>query len=421
MEKTETTKAGWGILMTLTAINLLNYVDRYVISAVLPLMKGDLALTDTALGTLATAFIVSYLIFSPFAGQIGDRFPRKYLVAVAVFVWSLATVASGLSRTYHQLILARAFTGIGEAGYATVAPSMISDVFPKARRGSALSIFYAALPVGSAIGFTFGGFWGTHFGWRSAFFLAGGPGMAVALLALLMREPTRGGSEGVSEQGEVGSPFRVGLELLRTPSFLCINLGMAAYTFAIGGLAFWAPTFLNRVRGIELAQATWVFGLFTVVAGFGGTMLGGIISDRVHQRLRQAYVLIPGISLLLAFPPLYLFFGTPKAAIFWPLLFVAVFFLFMNTGPLNAALLNVVLPRRRARAMALNILVIHLLGDALSPLLIGRLSDAYGLLRAMEVISFVTVLSAAILIYGSRYLVHDEQAVTKAIQAETKA
>ncbi len=175
MEKGERAKAGWGILMTLTAINLLNYVDRYVISAVLPLMKGDLGLTDTALGTLATAFIVSYLIFSPFAGQIGDRFPRKYLVGIAVFVWSLATIASGLSRTYHQLIFARAFTGIGEAGYATVAPSMISDVFPKARRGSALSIFYAALPVGSAIGFTFGGFWGTHFGWRSAFFLAGGP------------------------------------------------------------------------------------------------------------------------------------------------------------------------------------------------------------------------------------------------------
>src|SRR5262245_18529295 len=119
----------WFGLAVLTAMNLLNYLDRYVVSAVLPLIKAELGVSDAALGTLATAFIISYVVFSPIAGYIGDRATRKYLVSASVLVWSLATIASGLARNYHELMIARAVTGIGEAGYATVAPSIISDLF----------------------------------------------------------------------------------------------------------------------------------------------------------------------------------------------------------------------------------------------------------------------------------------------------
>ena len=208
-------------------------------------------------------------------------------------------------------------------------------------------------------------------------------------------------------------------ELAATRSYLLINLGLAAYTFSIGGLAFWAPTFFNRVRGIELSRATLIFGIFTVVGGFAGTLGGGALCDRLRSRVPSAYVLIPALSLFAAFPPLLMVFRTSSPALYWPLLLAAEILLFMNTGPLNAAIVNVVLPERRAQAMALNLLVIHLLGDALSPLLIGRLSDAWGLEAASEVISLATLAAAAILVLGARFLQRDERAVAIRIAAES--
>ncbi len=409
----------WFTLLLLTAMNLLNYLDRYVVSAVLPLIKTELTLNDTALGTLATSFILSYLIFSPLAGYVGDRYTRKYLVCVSVFLWSLATIASGLARNYHELLLARAITGIGEAGYATVAPSIISDLFHKSRRGSALAIFYAALPIGSALGLTLGGYWGVHYGWRHAFYLAGGPGLLCSLLMLIPTEPERGASDGTAGRKATGSVLTAWLELLKTPTFRYANLGMAAYTFAIGGLVFWVPTFLNRIRGMELAHATFMIGAISVVGGFAGSLAGGALCDRLRSRIKSSYVLIPGISLLLAFPPLILVFEVTNPTYLWSLMLIANFLLFINTGPLNAAIINVVLPERRSIAIAMNILIIHLLGDALSPVLIGKLSDQYGLMVAAQGISVATVVAAVILIFGARHLEHDEQMIAQKLSASS--
>lgn len=412
-------RSGWAFLIVLTLINLVNYLDRYVVSAVLPLMKTELALSDTVLGSLATAFMVSYVALSPFAGQLGDRYPRKYLIAACVFIWSLATIASGLAKTYPQLLLARSFTGIGEAGYATVAPSIVSDLFHKERRGSALSIFYAALPVGSALGFTLGGYWGTHFGWRTAFFLAGGPGILCSIITLMLKEPRRGALDVATERIAHDSIWSTTIQLLRTKSLRYINLGMAMFSFAVGGLAFWAPTFLNRVRNVELSHASFVFGMLTVIGGFAGTLAGGWLSDRLRPLTRKAYMLIPGISLLLAFPPLLVFFRASNPHVYWSFLLISEFFLFMNTGPLNAAIINVVLPEQRARAMAVNILAIHILGDAPSPLIIGMISDSFGLLFAAEVISTATLLGGILLWYGSRHLQKDEDAIADKLLSDT--
>lgn len=409
--------SAWPVLIVLTAINLVNYLDRYVISALLPLIKADLDISDAGLGGLATAFIVSYMLFSAPAGLLGDRYPRKYLIAAAIFVWSLATMASGLARNYNELLWARAFTGIGEAGYATVAPAIISDGFHRDRRGSVLSIFSAALPVGSALGFVLGGYWGVHFGWRSAFYLAGVPGVLLAIVALFLREPARGLSDGSAGRRATSSSWRTAWEIAGIASFRYINLGWAAYTFAIGGLAFWAPTYLNRVRGVELSHATFLFGISTVVAGFAGTLGGGALCDRLRGRVPGAYGLVPGLALIIAFPLLILFFDVTTAGAYWTMLFVAEIFLFLGTGPLNAAVVNVVLPEQRALAMALNILIIHMLGDALSPLVIGRLSDAYGLQAAAEAISVATLIAGVLMIHGSRSLERDEQSVAMRIEA----
>jgi len=180
------------ILAALTGLNALNYLDRYVGAATLPLMLASLSISDAAGGLLQSAFILTYAIVCPFIGWAGDRGPRMRLAAAGVFVWSAATVASGLAPSYAVLLLARAVVGVGEASYAVVTPSLLSDCYPPERRARTLGVFYAAIPVGSALGYVVGGLVGEHFGWRAAFFVAGGPGVALAFVLLLLREPQRG-------------------------------------------------------------------------------------------------------------------------------------------------------------------------------------------------------------------------------------
>src|SRR5688500_16241879 len=185
-------------LALLFGVNFLNYIDRYVIAAVLPLIQAEFALDDARSGYILSMFVLVYMAASPFTGWMGDRWPRRYLVGGGVLLWSLATVASGLAATYRQLLVARSFIGIGEAGFGAVSPTIISDLFPKERRGRMLAYFYVAIPVGSALGYLLGGAVGESHGWRAACFVAGAPGILLGLLALRMYEPTRGAAEGVS-------------------------------------------------------------------------------------------------------------------------------------------------------------------------------------------------------------------------------
>ena len=183
------------ILGSLTTLNALNYLDRYVSAATLPLILADLAISDAQGGLLQSLFIVAYSLACGPAGWLGDSGSRLRLVSIGVFVWSVATVASGLAPTYAWLLVARAVIGIGEAGYAVVTPSILSDCYPAERRARVLGIFYAAIPIGSALGYIVGGVVGEAYGWRAAFFVAGAPGAALAFLLLLLTEPARGAQD----------------------------------------------------------------------------------------------------------------------------------------------------------------------------------------------------------------------------------
>src|SRR3989442_1465344 len=189
-------------LALLFGVNFLNYIDRYVIAAVAVLIQRDFGLGDTQMGLVGSMFMVAYMVASPFTGVMGDRWPRFWLVGGGVLVWSLATVLSGLAGSYHQLLLARSVIGIGEAGFGVVAPTLISDLFSREKRGRMLAFFYVAIPVGSALGFLLGGFMGAHHGWRAAFFLAGAPGLLLGLLAFAFKDPPRGAGDGVSAAHE---------------------------------------------------------------------------------------------------------------------------------------------------------------------------------------------------------------------------
>jgi MFS family permease len=401
----------------LLAVNLLNYIDRQVLFAVFPLIKIDLQLSDTALGFLGSAFMLSYLLFAPLFGWLGDRWSRTGLASGGLVIWSLATALAGFAPGYRTLLAARATVGVGEASFGTVSPGLVADFFPKEQRGRILAWFYVAIPVGSALGYLLGGVLGQRYGWHAAFLLVGAPGLLLAVPIALLRTPPRGGDAAAHPQGEgTGHPFPGGdrkavtagyAALFRNRSFVCNTLAMAAMTFAIGGLAQWLPSFLHRVHSLDVAKGNTLFGATTVVAGILGTLAGGWLGDRWQKRSGKGYLLVSGWGFLI---------GTPFAA--WAILapgltgcmtaiFIAEFFLFLNTGPLNTVILNVTAPAVRAMAFAVNIFFIHALGDAVSPSILGWLSDQWGLRSALLITPGAMLLAGLLCFVCGRFVVRD--------------
>ena len=384
--------AGYGLALV-TLLNFINYVDRFILAAVLPRIKTDLVLTDFELGLLANAFLVTYFLTSPLFGRMGDRGPRTRLMAAGVAVWSLATATAGLARTFVQLVAARAAVGVGEAAYATISPALLADYFPPERRGRAFAIFYVAIPVGAAMGFLLGGALERAFGWRSAFLFVGLPGLLLAGLTLTAPDPPRGASDGQID-GPNSQPVRQTLRALsHNRTYVGTVLGYAAYTFAVGGLAVWMPTYLERVRGLDLARADFLVGSVTVAAGLAGTFTGGYLGDRLSRRVRQGHLWLSGISALLAIFPAWLALTAASAPVYQWAFFATEFLLFLSTGPINVVIVNAVQVSTRAMAMAVSIFVIHALGDAIAPPLIGIIADTGGLERAVLVVPLAVAAS----------------------------
>lgn len=402
-------RQAWMALGVLTAINLLNYLDRYVLSAVASdLQAAPLSLSDAQLGQLQSAFMLVYMVAAPVFGRLGDSGSRTRPIAIGVGLWSLATVLSGLAQNYSQLVIGRAAVGIGEAAYVAIAPALLSDLFPQNRRGWVLSLLNMAIPVGSALGYVVGGLVSHAAGWRAAFFVAGAPGLLAAALVLLLPDPPRGVQDGAtpapisSSAPTIGEGLRVYGDLLQRIPYLLIVLGYAAYTFALGGLAFWMPIFLERVHGIPKVQATTGFGLIVIVTGFLGTFLGGWLGDRALKVSGQAYLWLSGFVTLLAVPCAYLALTAHQPDVFYPALVAAELLLFMSTGPINAAIVNGVSPLERASAVALSMFMIHLLGDVPSPTLIGWLAEASSLGSAVLIVPMAVAISGALWLLAAR-------------------
>ncbi|MGC1460344.1 MAG: MFS transporter [Steroidobacteraceae bacterium] len=386
--------AGRGLLV-LTLINLLNYLDRYVPSAVLPQMKtSGIVSTDFQLGILAPGFLVVYMLASPVFGYLGDRSSRTRPLAIGLALWSVATMWSGFSRSYWELFASRAVVGIGEAAYATIAPALLADYYPPSRRGRIFAIFYMAIPVGAALGYVVGGVVSQAWGWRAAFFVAGLPGLLLALGALRVPDPPRGSSEAAASAPMPSAcrpgilealrhTLRLYLKLAGQSSYALTVLGYAVYTFAVGGLAFWMPTFLERVRNVPVSQATTGFGGIVVVTGIVGTFLGGWLGDYGLRYTRQSYLWLSAVATLAALPLTVACLKDSAPFIFYPALVGAELLLFMSTGPINSVIVSLVSPAQRASAVALSVLAIHSLGDVISPPLIGRLSDRTSLGEAV--------------------------------------
>jgi len=390
-------------LIVLTAMNLLNYVDRYVVPAVLESIRhSELHPTDTQLFSLTSAFLIVYTFSAPLFGSLGDRGSRPRLIAAGAALWSIATALGGFARSYAALFLARASVGVGEAAYGTISPPLLADYFPRSMRGRIFSIFFVAIPVGSALGYVVGGLVDTHWGWRRAFFAAGLPGLVLAVVALRLWDPPRGlHDEDMARTAARGSRATYAA-LLRNLPYVLTVAGYAAYTFALGGLATVMPSFLQRVRGISESRATVAFGLVAVTTGLTGTFLGGWLGDRLLARTRQAYLWLSGIATLAAAPLILVALTARHPALYWTAVVTAEFLMFASTGPINSAIVNEVSPEMRATAVALSIFAIHIFGDVPAPTLVGMISDRSSLAQAVLVLPVAALVGGVIWVGAAR-------------------
>ena len=408
----------WAIpaLALLLLINLVNYIDRYMMAALEPPIQaqffpGNPPNAELWMGMLGTAFTVCYMVLSPFFGYLADRKSRWMIVGAAVVIWSLATGGSGLAATFGGFALlfaTRILVGVGESGYGPTAPTLISDYFSIKRRGIVMAIFYMAIPLGSALGFIIGGAMARRHGWPSAFFVVFSPGLVLGILCFFMKDPPRGQPDAGAHAAPRSAKFADYLSLLRTPSYLLVTGGMAAMTFAVSGISYWLPRYIVEIRKVgNIESVNFKIGAITAACGIVATLTGGAVGDILGRWVKSSYFLISGIGMLIAVPFVILLVKSPFPTA-WVFVAIAEFFLFFNTGPTNTILANVAHPEVRATAFALNIFVIHVFGDAIAQPLLGKIGHS-SWDAAFYLVAAVVGLAGILWIAGCFYLQRDTQ------------
>src|SRR5437016_13236157 len=344
-------------LSVLTLVNFLNYIDRQVLPAVAPSMRQELGLSQTEIGFMEDALLLSFTVFALLFGTLGDRYSRTKLMAGAAVVWSVATALTAITDhspwlppalhfqlpIFHLtvalsgmalgLCAVRALVGIGESSYSTITPTLIADYFPPHRRATALGIFQAAIPMGFALGYVAGGVLAHFFGWRAAFMIVGLPGLITAVIVWLLKEPERGKTETAESRSAVDLPgasageassdpwLRTCWRIIRTPDWLLSTAGYTALTVVLGAFATWASSLLQEEKHMSEVMANIVLGMTTLAAGALGTFGGGWIADRAAARKRNGYFLVCAAGSLLGIVPSIIAVISHQALLFIPAIF----------------------------------------------------------------------------------------------------
>ncbi|HRC54268.1 MAG: MFS transporter [Myxococcales bacterium] len=391
------------ILVVLAGLNFLNYLVRMLPSSVLQPMQAELQLSNLASGALATAFLLGYMIGSPLVGAQASKSGRKWIIAAGVVVWSAATVASGLAMGLTTMLAARMVVGLGNAAYSAITPTLVDDLSTPERKGRNLALFYMAVPVGSAFGYLLGGFVEVRWGWRAAFFVGGAPGLALALLCLVIAEPAR---RHVVQHINVRQAVRA---LAKIPLYRRALLGYCAHTGALGAVGHWAPKFLVDRYALPLDAANFWFGLVTVVAGFVAILGGGRLADRAVAQMPgaadshlsadngavvAALLRICGVGMWLAVPVVVGSFLVPNATLFFALSFLGQLFLFVAIAPVSSAMMRSVPTELRAASIAIGLFAIHAFGDLWTPALVGALADLAPMATALMLVPALLVVGA---------------------------
>ncbi len=368
------------VFWVLFSLNLFNYIDRQVLYAVFPLIGADLHLADWQLGILASVFMTVYMCYAPVVGYLAARVARPRLIAVSAFIWSAATLACGVAKNFSHLLVARGFIGVGEGGFTTIAQPFLAEHHPPEKHALLLALFGLALPVGSALGYVLGGVLGQSLGWRLAFMAVSIPGMFLAVVSLFLPD-----NAAHSSSVETPPKWREYGQLFHNRPFLYVCLIQTVTTFLLGGFSAWVPTYLFRYVGLDVAQAGAWFGGLVIGCGALGTVAGGKLAQRWIKKSSCAYYRVMQVSLVGALGPMWLGLWVTNMYAVLACFGAAIVFLFLPTGAIAAALVAVTPPATRTMAFAVNIFIIHLLGDAFSPVLIGVLSNTWDLKTALWV------------------------------------
>jgi predicted MFS family arabinose efflux permease len=355
--------------------NFLNYLDRQVVSALESEIRPAFAMSKPEFGTLWSAFTIGYMVFAPLVGYAAVRWRRNYIFAACVLVWSLATLGSGLADTKLELYISRFLIGVGEAGCLVIGPTLVVDLFSAGVRGRALSLFYLGMPLGGTAGYIVGGVVTEHFGgWRNAFIVAGIPGLLVAALILLLPEPPRIPAPVGTKQSGL-APYRA---LLKNRTLMLIILAQAFAVMILVPLLHFGIAFFEQERGMSKVEATTYLGVIGLVGGVCGSVLAGLLGDRLAKRTRGAYALIAGCAYAIALPALLIGFTVRSPAGILASLLLGATCLFLCMPAVNTQIANVVRPDQRAMAYALAVFILHFLGDMAAPPAFGAAAEWLG-------------------------------------------
>lgn len=365
------------VLSMLVIVYVFNFLDRQIVTILAEPIKNDLGLNDTQIGLMTgLAFALFYTVLGIPLARLADRANRVSIITAALVVWSGMTALCGMAQNFTQMLAARVGVAVGEAGCTPPAHSLIADYFPAERRASALSIYALGIPIGSILGLLAGGWIAEFYGWRTAFFLVGLPGIALAFLVkLTIQEPIRGMSDANPISGDQPPLLDTMKHLLRNKTLLHIAMGGALTSFVGYGLGQWLPAYFIRIHEMGIAETATYFGLVLGVASAIGTFLGGTLSDKLSVRDARFYTWLPAAGVLIAFPfyVAAMMSGDPYIAI--AILVVPSLLNSLWLGPSFGTIQNLAPTRMRAIASALMLFILNIIGLGLGPFLVGVLSD----------------------------------------------
>jgi predicted MFS family arabinose efflux permease len=415
------------VLVALTLCYVINTVDRsQILAASLQAIKKEFGASDFQMGVLTgIPFALFYSVMGIPIAAWADRSSRRNVLSLAVAVWSAMTAIFGMAVNYAMLFAARVGTAIGEAGGSPPSHSLISDYFPKNRRGTAFSIYALGVPIGSSLGAALGGWGNQALGWRMTFILAGVPGIVIALcLWLTVKEPPRGLSDGVSRDAErqpVPGTFEVLRTLWRRKSFRHLTLAAALHSVVWYASSAFNNAFLQRSHQMSVAEAGYWIAVLSAIAGFG-TFLGGFAADRLSARFkdRRWYLFVPGVATLLCVPFQFLAYLSPDRAIVLPAFVGLMFMAAVFFGPSFAMTQALATLRMRSVATSLLLFIQTLIGNGLGPSVTGFISDRLApsfqqnsLRYALVIIGVVNIWAALHYLLSSRTVRQDLEATER--------
>uniref|UniRef100_A0A8D8J1N7 Protein spinster n=1 Tax=Culex pipiens TaxID=7175 RepID=A0A8D8J1N7_CULPI len=406
---TQVSATAWFTVGVLCFVNLINYMDRFTIAGVLTDIQEHFQIGDDEGGLLQTAFVLSYMICAPVFGYLGDRYSRKWIMALGVFLWSTTTLLGSFMNHFGWFITFRALVGIGEASYSTIAPTIISDLFVGDMRSKMLALFYFAIPVGSGFGYIVGSETAKFFGnWVWALRVTPVLGVIAVVLIAMLRDPERGASEGTHHMQATSYSEDI-KAIVRNPSFMLSTAGFTCVAFVAGALAWWGPKFiyLGLVsqpgnENITLNDVSFIFGAITMTTGIIGVPLGSYLSQRFNRKYPRADPYICAVGLILSAPLLAgaMLTVSANATLAYVLVFFGELALNLNWAIVADMLLYVVVPTRRSTAEAFQILISHAFGDAGSPYFVGVISEAIKRLLRLSAIGVAAVFPAELSSYS---------------------